>query len=77
MPHKIMFERIRAEYLEMPGLQLTLDQARRLCGVERALCKKVLDGLVDAGFLRLRPDGTYARLTDVDVIRPFRQDDRS
>ena len=39
--------RIRAEYLEMPGLRLTPDQTERLCGVERALCQIVLDALVN------------------------------
>src|SRR5262245_21451416 len=46
MPHDILLKRIRAEYLEMPGLRLTLEQAQRLCGVERTLCKAVLDELV-------------------------------
>jgi hypothetical protein len=57
-------ERLRAEFLEMPGLRLTLEQVQRLCGVERALCKAVLDALVDGKFLCMKADGTYARLTD-------------
>jgi hypothetical protein len=56
--------RIRAEYLEMPGLKLTLVQAQRLCGVERALCKTVLDALVETQFLCVKPNGSYARVTD-------------
>ena len=60
MPHNTTFQRIRAEYVEMPGLRLTLEQAQRLCGVERALCKKVLDALVDEKFLCLKAGGTYA-----------------
>jgi hypothetical protein len=63
MPHNIIRIRIRAEYLEMPGLRLTLDQARRLCGVEQALCQMVLDALVDEGFLRVNSHGHYARVT--------------
>ena len=59
-----VLERLRAEYLEMPGLRLTLEQAQRLCGVERMLCKMVLDALVDAKFLRVTSDGHYARLTN-------------
>jgi hypothetical protein len=69
MLHKAMLERIRGEYLEMPGLRLTLEQAQRLCGVERTLCKAVLDALVDAKFLCVRADGAYARLTDADTRR--------
>ena len=64
MPHHTLLERIRAEYLEMPGLRLKLEQAQRLCGVERAPCQQVLDMLVEIKFLCLKPDGAYARLTD-------------
>ncbi len=70
MPHNIMLTRIRAEYLEMPGLRLTLAQAQRLCGVERALCQRVLDMLVDMKFLCVTSDGAYARLTDATIQRP-------
>ena len=71
MPHTPLVTRIRAEYLEMPGLRLTLEQAQRLCGVERILCKTVLDALVEAKFLCVRPDGTYARAIDGrDIPRP-------
>jgi hypothetical protein len=65
-----VLERIRAEYLEMPGLCLTPEQMQRLCGVERALCQQVLDKLVDAKFLCLKANGTYARLTDGQPSRP-------
>ena len=64
MPHNTMLTRIRAEYLEMPGLRLTLAQAQRLCGVERVLCQRVLDTLVEANFLCLKRDGAYARVTE-------------
>lgn len=70
MPPNTLLIRIRAEYLEMPGLRLTLGQAQRLCGVERALCTQVLDALVAERFLCVKADGTYARLTDGDVSRP-------
>jgi hypothetical protein len=70
MPHNIMLTRMRAEYLEMPGLRLTLEQAQRLCGVERTLCRMVLDALVDEQFLCVKSDGRYARMTDGDLPRP-------
>jgi hypothetical protein len=71
MSHNTLLRRIRAEYLEMPGLQLTLEQAQRLCGAERALCQGVLDALVEARFLRLKPNRTYARVSDgADSTRP-------
>jgi hypothetical protein len=56
-----VLERIRAEYLEMPGLTLKAGQIQRLCGVERQLCKDILDALVERKFLCLRSDGRYAR----------------
>ena len=58
-------DRLRAEFLEMPGLRLTADQVHRLCGVERAACSWALDTLVEERFLSVRPDGTYVRATDV------------
>jgi hypothetical protein len=61
---RALLSRIRGEYLEMPGLRLTISQAQRLCGIERGLCETVLDLLVEERFLRRTPDGAYARLTD-------------
>ena len=62
-------DRILAEFIEMPGLQLTLGQVHRLCGVERDLCEEVLDTLVHEDFLYVKTDGRYARLTS-DGPRP-------
>ncbi len=77
MPQKATLERVRAEYLEMPGLCLTLEQAQRLCGVERALCKSILDELVDSRFLCQKAGGIYARMNDVGerrrVVRSWTQ----
>lgn len=69
MPYDTLLKRIRAEYLEMPGLRLTLEQARRFCGVERALCKMVLDALVAEKFLCVKADGAYVRLTEGVMAR--------
>ena len=66
-PPDRLLERIRAEYLEMPGLRLTSEQLQRLCGVERTLCQLVLDSLVDAKFLCLKSNGAYVRLTDGEI----------
>jgi hypothetical protein len=66
-------KRTRAEYLEMPGLRLKLEQAQRLFGVEPALCRRVLDDLVEEKFLCVKSDGAYARLTDgVPSPRPLK-----
>jgi hypothetical protein len=69
MSHHILLKRIRAEYLEMPDLRLKLEQAQRLCGVERTACQRVLDMLVEMKFLCVKPDGAYARLTEGDDRR--------
>jgi DUF2934 family protein len=62
---------LRAEYLEMPGLRLKPEQVQRLWGVERTMCQRVLDSLVEAKFLCARSDGHDARLTDgADMPRP-------
>jgi hypothetical protein len=66
-PH--VLQRIRAEYLEMPGLTLKPEQVQRLCGVDRSLCEAVLETLVETGFLSMRSDGAYARYTNTDISR--------
>ena len=67
-----VLSRLRAEFLEMPGMRLTPEQVQRLCGVEGTLCRLVLDTLVDAKFLCVKADGHYARVTDgADMPRPF------
>ena len=43
---------VYSEYLEMPGLQLTLAQAARLWHSDRDACALALETLVDASFLR-------------------------
>lgn len=56
--------RVRAEYLEMPGLRLTRRQAQRLFGLDEQACARVLDDLVHQHFLIHRPDGYYVRAAD-------------
>lgn len=69
MPSDALLTRIRAEFLEMPGLRLTREQAQRLWGLERALCQQLLDALVETQFLCERPNGIYARVTDGSAPR--------
>jgi hypothetical protein len=64
MQHEHALERLRAEFIEMPGLRLTMDQVHRLCGVERVMCSEVLAALVQEHFLCVKPDGSYARVSD-------------
>ena len=60
-PPRDLLHRIRMEYLEMPGLALTGDQARRLWNLESALCDAVLTTLVGEQFLAKSQDGAYRR----------------
>ena len=57
-------QRLRAEYIEMPGLRLRAVQVQRLCGIEPSACRTLLDTLVDEKFLRANTDGTYTRVTE-------------
>jgi DNA-binding IclR family transcriptional regulator len=57
-------ERIRDDFLEMPGMRLTFAQVARLSGLEEAICRRVLDDLVREQFLCVRPDQRYARRSD-------------
>lgn len=60
--------RVRGEYLEMPSLRLTPGQAQRLFGLDAMAAQSVIEALVDARFLRRRPDGTFVR-ADCDSPR--------
>lgn len=54
-------ERIQAEYVEMPGLSLTLTQAARFWGVSAVTLERQLSSLVEIGFLRRDKNGCYRR----------------
>jgi hypothetical protein len=51
--------RVRGEYLEMPGLRLTLSQASRLWQMDLATCESVLLRLVSGGFLVQTEEGVF------------------
>ncbi len=61
---QIALARLVSEYIEMPGLRLTLVQAQRLMGLSQAECGRMLDLLVEAGFLFRAATGNYGRLGD-------------
>jgi len=54
-------DRVRSEFLEMPGLCLTPAQASRLWALDRHTSEEVLKRLVMAGFLARTRRGTYLR----------------
>ena len=53
--------RAQAEFLEMPGLQLTEAQAARLWCFDSALCTAVLTRLVESRFLIRTRNSSFAR----------------
>jgi hypothetical protein len=53
--------RARAEFLEMPGLTLTTNQATRLFALDAELCESVLTSLVESHFLVRTRNAAFAR----------------
>jgi len=56
-----LLARVRSEFLEMPGLQLTPEQAARLWALDRSTSERLLDGLASKGFLARTSEGAYLR----------------
>ena len=53
--------RVRNEYLEMPGLSLTLGQAQRMWHLHQVECEILLGALVSSGFLKRTTGGAFVR----------------
>jgi hypothetical protein len=56
-----LLRKVWNEFIEMPGLRLTREQAQRLWAVDADACVALLDSLVDLNFLVRASDGRYAR----------------
>ena len=56
---RALMRRVRGEYLEMPGMQLTIAQASRLWHLDARTCEAVLLSLVDEGFLMQTSGGRF------------------
>jgi hypothetical protein len=54
-----LVQRVRAEFLEMPGLCLTIGQAQRLWGLAPRPCEALLQSLIDSRFLRRTDRALY------------------
>jgi hypothetical protein len=61
MHTQTLVERVRSEFIEMPGLRLTPAQAARLWGMDQDSCQHVISALVRAAFLRWTPAGMVVR----------------
>jgi hypothetical protein len=56
-----LLDRVRSEYMEMPGLTLTTAQARRLWNLDERICRQLLLALLQSGFLRRAWRDTFVR----------------
>jgi len=63
-----LLERIKSEFLEMPGLRLTRPQAGRLWGLDDVSCSALLASLVESQFLFQTRDGAFMRI-ELDQTR--------
>ena len=54
-----LVSRVASEFHELPGLCLTLSQARRLFDLRPEVCMRILDCLVVDGTLGRTSDGVY------------------
>lgn len=61
--------RVKGEFLEMPGLRLTGAQARRMWGLDAAVCEALLSALVDAKFLFKTRDGAFMRVEHASPVK--------
>jgi hypothetical protein len=61
MSFATVVDRVRMDFVEMPGMELTLPQAVRLWSLGMDDCRCVIDALVDAGFLAWTPKRTIVR----------------
>jgi hypothetical protein len=65
-----LLQRVHGEFLEMPGLRLTCQQAQRLWGLDESACVALLEWLVDAKFLWRPGHGMYTRTNDGLAAQP-------
>lgn len=59
--HEEAMSRIAVEYIEMPDLKLTVDQARRLWNFPEQVCATALASLEARGFLVRTRTGAFLR----------------
>jgi hypothetical protein len=69
LPADPLIERLKAEFLEMPGLKLTEAQAKRLWSLDATLCSGLLEKLVSTNFLFKTRDGAFMRIERAAPLR--------
>jgi hypothetical protein len=63
-----LVDRIKSEYLEMPGLSLTRAQASRLWALDDSQSRTILAILVTRGFLTRTPRGQFRMPSTTDLF---------
>jgi len=61
-PADDLLRRLKAEFLEMPGLKLTMAQAQKLWALDPTSCSLMLETLVNVNFLWRTRDGAFMRV---------------
>ena len=64
-----VLQRVQGEFLEMPGLRVTEAQARRLWGLDAAMCAALLRALIDGRFLFRTRDGSFMRIEHATPVK--------
>jgi len=62
-----LITRVQNHFLSGPHVTLSIAEAQRRFGVDRATCEAILDFLVDAAVLARTPDGRVCRLLPRDA----------
>jgi hypothetical protein len=63
MTLRALTDRIRAEFVELPGLKITTAQACRLWHADEGACHAAFAALIEEGFLRQMPSGAFIALS--------------
>ena len=58
-----LLDRVRSEFVEMPGLNLSTSQAARLWGLDATMSERVLGRLEELGFLLRTREKRFVRRT--------------
>lgn len=61
MENPTLVQRVRSEFLEMPGLRLTPQQAARLWQLDSSHCEQIIELLVGSAFLRWTSSGALVK----------------
>jgi hypothetical protein len=57
----VWLRRVRADYLEVPGMHLTKAEIQRMWGLDAQTCDALVCRLVESRFLRLTRSNQYGR----------------